>query len=145
MSEKEVEEDISIDDLDDLDEIADAIIDEVIAEIDAKENAVSKERWPRNLYYEIFGAPPEDDLDDNAEAALEMALETLTPREEIVVRMYYKDGMTMDNIGKEFGVVRAGIDEILRTAIRKLRHPRRVCLVKGLGFASDERAQKSES
>lgn len=113
-------------------EIDEEIINEHVDEFfetddDTGEAAESShsEQWPENLYEAIFGAIEAGGpkLDDRAEDVLLGALQNLTPREEIVVRMYYKDKMSIENIAKEFGVVRARIDEILRTAIRKLRSP----------------------
>ncbi len=56
-------------------------------------------------------------------------LDTLTPREEIVVRLRYglDDGRprTLEEVGKEFGVTRERIRQIEAKALRKLRHPSR--------------------
>lgn len=113
------------------DEFDEALIDELVAEIveadgDTGEAAESShsEHLAENLYCAIFGAADRPELGEGTEEVLLSALQHLTPREEIVVRMYYNDKMSMDSIAKEFGVARARIDEILRTAIRKLRHPK---------------------
>ncbi len=56
-------------------------------------------------------------------------LDTLTPREEMVVRLRYglDDGRprTLEEVGKEFGVTRERIRQIEAKALRKLRHPSR--------------------
>ena len=56
-------------------------------------------------------------------------LDTLTPREEMVLRLRYgiDDGhpRTLEEVGKEFGVTRERIRQIEAAALRKLRHPQR--------------------
>lgn len=56
-------------------------------------------------------------------------LDTLTPREEKVLRLRYglDDGhpRTLEEVGKEFGVTRERIRQIEAKALRKLRHPSR--------------------
>lgn len=79
--------------------------------------------------------------DSNAAAPQDMAaftllkeqllsiLDTLTPREEMVLRLRYgiDDGhpRTLEEVGKEFGVTRERIRQIEAKALRKLRHPSR--------------------
>ena len=54
-------------------------------------------------------------------------LDTLTPREEKVLRLRYglDDGRprTLEEVGKEFNVTRERIRQIEAKALRKLRHP----------------------
>ena len=56
-------------------------------------------------------------------------LDTLTPREEKVLRLRYgiDDGIprTLEEVGKEFNVTRERIRQIEAKALRKLRHPSR--------------------
>ena len=73
---------------------------------------------------------PEDHMIDEALiTALNEALETLTDREEKVLRMRYGllDGRnyTLEEVGKEFGVTRERIRQIESKALRKLRAPSR--------------------
>ncbi|MFP5521585.1 RNA polymerase sigma factor RpoD [Peptococcus simiae] len=60
---------------------------------------------------------------------LEEVLETLTPREEKVLRLRFglNDGRsrTLEEVGQEFGVTRERIRQIEAKALRKLRHPSR--------------------
>ena len=62
------------------------------------------------------------------EATLEI-LETLTPREAIVLRMRFGIEMntdhTLEEVGKQFDVTRERIRQIEAKALRKLRHPSR--------------------
>lgn len=80
-------------------------------------------------------------VDENAQAPSDMVetsmlkeqligvLDTLTPREEKVLRLRYgiDDGRprTLEDVGKEFNVTRERIRQIEAKALRKLRHPSR--------------------
>ncbi len=78
-----------------------------------------------------------------AEAAIEkdltdqtsLVLETLTPREEKVLRMRFgigeKQDYTLEEVGKVLGVTRERVRQIEAKAIRRLRHPTRAKLLKG--------------
>jgi len=80
---------------------------------------------------------PDDDVPAPAEAAaftllkeqLMEVLDTLTPREEKVLRLRFglDDGRarTLEEVGKEFNVTRERIRQIEAKALRKLRHPSR--------------------
>ncbi|MBQ6061887.1 MAG: RNA polymerase sigma factor RpoD [Clostridia bacterium] len=80
---------------------------------------------------------PDDDAPAPAEAAsftlmkeqLMDVLDTLTPREEKVLRLRFglDDGhqRTLEEVGKEFNVTRERIRQIEAKALRKLRHPSR--------------------
>ena len=79
--------------------------------------------------------------DDSAQSPLEAAsqtllreqllsvIETLTPREQKVIRMRYgldnSHPRTLEEVGKEFNVTRERIRQIEAKALRKLRHPNR--------------------
>jgi len=80
---------------------------------------------------------PDEDASEPAEAAsftllkeqLSEVLNTLTPREEKVLRLRFgiEDGRTrtLEEVGKEFNVTRERIRQIEAKALRKLRHPSR--------------------
>jgi RNA polymerase primary sigma factor len=80
---------------------------------------------------------PDDDVPAPADAAaftllkeqLMDVLDTLTPREEKVLRLRFglDDGRarTLEEVGKEFNVTRERIRQIEAKALRKLRHPSR--------------------
>lgn len=80
---------------------------------------------------------PDEDAPPPAEAAaynllkeqLKEVLDTLTPREEKVLRLRFglDDGRarTLEEVGREFNVTRERIRQIEAKALRKLRHPSR--------------------
>ena len=80
---------------------------------------------------------PDDDAPAPAEVAaftllkeqLMEVLDTLTPREEKVLRLRFglDDGKarTLEEVGREFNVTRERIRQIEAKALRKLRHPSR--------------------
>lgn len=80
---------------------------------------------------------PDDDAPAPQDAAshtllkeqLKEVLDTLTPREEKVLRLRFglEDGRsrTLEEVGKEFNVTRERIRQIEAKALRKLRHPSR--------------------
>lgn len=80
---------------------------------------------------------PDDDAPAPADAASHMllkeqlseVLDTLTPREEKVLRLRFglEDGRsrTLEEVGREFNVTRERIRQIEAKALRKLRHPSR--------------------
>ncbi len=80
---------------------------------------------------------PDDDAPAPADAAaftllkeqLMSVLSTLTPREEMVLKLRFglEDGRarTLEEVGKEFKVTRERIRQIEAKALRKLRHPSR--------------------
>jgi RNA polymerase primary sigma factor len=61
-------------------------------------------------------------------------LKTLSPREEKIIRMRFgigeKDYYTLEEVGKNFGVTKERIRQIESIALRKLKHPNRVKLLK---------------
>lgn len=74
-------------------------------------------------------APAESASFNLLKEQLEEVLDTLTPREEKVLRLRFglDDGRprTLEEVGQEFGVTRERIRQIEAKALRKLRHPSR--------------------
>ncbi len=63
------------------------------------------------------------------------AIDTLTPREQKVIRLRYglddAHSRTLEEVGREFNVTRERIRQIEAKALRKLRHPNRCKRLKG--------------
>jgi len=74
-------------------------------------------------------SPTESAAQDILRAQLMAVIETLTPREQKVIRLRYglddNHSRTLEEVGKEFNVTRERIRQIEAKALRKLRHPNR--------------------
>ena len=78
--------------------------------------------------------PDRDLLHESLRTEIERALETLTPREADVIRLYFGLGdqhpMTLEEIGETFDLTRERVRQIKEKAIRRLRHTSRNKLLK---------------
>ncbi len=76
-----------------------------------------------------FAGPHEEVTSENLQFFTRNALNTLTPREEKVLRLRFGIGEqsdhTLEEVGKDFEVTRERIRQIEAKALRKLRHPSR--------------------
>ncbi len=76
-----------------------------------------------------FKSPSESAAQDILKTQLLLVIETLTPREQKVIRLRYglddNHPRTLEEVGKEFNVTRERIRQIEAKALRKLRHPNR--------------------
>ena len=74
-------------------------------------------------------SPADAVININLKDMTEEVLNTLTPREERIIKMRFglEDGTerTLEEVGKKFGVTRERIRQIEAKALRKLRHPSR--------------------
>ncbi|MEK7689179.1 MAG: RNA polymerase sigma factor RpoD [Deltaproteobacteria bacterium] len=80
-------------------------------------------------------SPAEAAIESDLSDQTKRVLATLTPREEKVLRMRFgvgeKQDYTLEEVGKVLGVTRERVRQIEAKAIRRLRHPTRVKLLKG--------------
>jgi len=91
-----------------------------------------------NLYDVLrSGESPNPDKDlilDSLRTEIERALETLTPREADVVRLYFglanEHPMTLEEIGETFDLTRERVRQIKEKAIRRLKHTSRSKILK---------------
>jgi len=91
-----------------------------------------------NLYDVLnTGESPNPDrtlLHESLRTEIERALETLTPREADVVRLYFGLGnqhaMTLEEIGETFDLTRERVRQIKEKAIRRLKHTSRSKILK---------------
>lgn len=91
------------------------------------------------LLEEIYGVKIADKLDsiDIAYAGLEAALHLLEKREIMALKLRYFDGLTLRDAGQQIenkangltGITPTCFQQILNKAFRKLRHPKRICLL----------------
>lgn len=101
--------------------------------------------WPYNLVDEIFKEPTEDVLNYDQLAGLQNALDTLTDRERKVVYLYYRNGLTLRQVGEMESVGPVRIRQILAKSLRKLRHPSRANQIRlGAELAAKESYVKTK-
>ena len=78
--------------------------------------------------------PDKDLLHDSLRTEIERALETLTPREADVIRLYFglagQHSMTLEEIGETFDLTRERVRQIKEKAIRRLKHTSRSKILK---------------
>jgi RNA polymerase sigma factor (sigma-70 family) len=66
----------------------------------------------------------EEELDsESLREAMNTCVSQLTEREQKILKMYYEDGMSHEDIAKEMGLCAGRIGQIHAKALRKLRHP----------------------
>ncbi|TXD83379.1 sigma-70 family RNA polymerase sigma factor [Subsaximicrobium wynnwilliamsii] len=78
--------------------------------------------------------PDKDLMHESLRTEIERALETLTPREADVIRLYFGLGnqhpMTLEEIGETFDLTRERVRQIKEKAIRRLKHTSRSKILK---------------
>jgi len=84
---------------------------------------MTDQEYAARIYRRVFHVG--DDGGDAYTRGIMQALDTLCPREQIVLSSYYRHGKTQEQIGKEIGLARASVGHIVQKAILKLRHPSR--------------------
>jgi len=85
--------------------------------------------------------PDKELMHESLKTEIERALETLTPREADVIRLYFGLGenypMTLEEIGETFELTRERVRQIKEKAIRRLKHTSRSKILKtyfGISF-----------
>ena len=78
--------------------------------------------------------PDKELLHESLRTEIERALETLTPREADVIRLYFglagQHSMTLEEIGETFDLTRERVRQIKEKAIRRLKHTARSKILK---------------
>ncbi|XCP85853.1 sigma-70 family RNA polymerase sigma factor [Roseburia hominis] len=90
--------------------------------------------YPLNLLRDI---PVGQILSDDQLKGLEYVLGQLTEREQMVLEYRYVKGMNYSEIGAAFELTGSRIQQIIKRALRKLRHPARTAYIRE-GFAAHE-------
>ena len=95
--------------------------------------------------YDVLGSldskrPDSNLMDQSLKEEIERALQTLTPRESDVLKLYFgieasaKANLTLEEIGMKFDLTRERVRQIKEKAIRRLKHSSRsAILLKYLG------------
>ena len=79
--------------------------------------------WPKNLYVAILGEDDGKVLNERAGDVFSEALQTLTPQDEIVIRLRYKEQKCLADVAKELNAAYDDIRAVEGHAFRKMRHP----------------------
>lgn len=80
--------------------------------------------WQDAIFGAIVGNRYKDAYSyDGFTESVEKEISTLSEREQKILYLRYKEGLTLEEVGKEFGVTRERIREIEAKALRRLRHP----------------------
>jgi hypothetical protein len=91
-----------------------------------KKSTTTEAPYPYNLVDEILPveAPERALMDDDQLKGLDYAINTyLSDRERDILILYFKDGLTLDDVGAIEHVTRERVRQIVAKACRKLRHP----------------------
>ncbi|MCL2409386.1 MAG: hypothetical protein FWC96_07210 [Oscillospiraceae bacterium] len=76
------------------------------------------------IYCQVFNKPT-DNRDAYVRGVLD-AVSTLEPREQIALECYYRQGNSLEQVGQDIGGVgKYAADNVVKKAMRKLRHPSR--------------------
>ncbi len=75
---------------------------------------------------ELPAAPDDIASAKELEEAVKVALETLTPRQELVIRKRFFEGKTLEEVGEDLGVSSERARQIEAKAFRRLRHQSRL-------------------
>jgi RNA polymerase primary sigma factor len=127
-----------------VDEIAEALdlsADEVETSLRNNTRAVSMDAplgddSDAGTLYDVLGStdsrkPDADLMDQSLKEEVERALQTLTPREADVLKLYFgiepsvKSNLTLEEIGMKFDLTRERVRQIKEKAIRRLKHSSR--------------------
>ena len=102
-------------------------------------------RWPLNLWSAVFRKPMgAEDLPDNWQTVLTHVMETLpTQRKREVLLYYFRDDMTLQEIGNVYGTTGEPVRQHAEKAIRMLRHPSRQTLM-AFGWRNGNEAMEKD-
>lgn len=110
-------------------------------------NTTIEAPYPYNLLAEILPDGEYEIMDDDQQDGLAYAIgNSLTQREHDMLLLYYRDGLTLEQVGAQNSVTRERVRQIVAKACRKLRHPSaRYWIVKGYRVASGELGEKQKA
>ena len=75
--------------------------------------------------------PEEAFCKQDVERVINEVLQTLSPREEQIIRRHIMEDETFDKIGEEMGCTGANVHAITQRVLQKLREPRRARVLRG--------------
>lgn len=85
--------------------------------------------YPDNLIDMFFADDADVDItyiEEHFDENFTALLETLSPRESECIRLYFKEGYTLESVAKQKGVTRERVRQIIAKGLRRLKHPSRI-------------------
>lgn len=85
--------------------------------------------YPDNLIDLFFSDDADVDItyiEEHFDKNFTELLLTLSPRESECIRLYFKEGYTLESIAKQKGVTRERVRQIIAKGLRRLKHPSRI-------------------
>ena len=89
--------------------------------------------WVNRLYRTILGEDGKE-LNERAESVFLEVFQILTPCEEKIILLRYKENKTLDEVGREFNITRDRVKEIESIALIKLRRPGNIYYIRRQGI-----------
>lgn len=113
--------------------------DEYLKLRESIKNAIPTRKWTEDLFCAVVGLPVTavscGKIPPDVDETMINAIDSLTSREQTVIRGYYQDRKTEREIAEELGLSTSRIQQIESHAMRKLRHPSRLAyIVYGNGY-----------
>lgn len=85
--------------------------------------------YPDNLINIFFADDADADIiyiEEHFDENFTALLETLSLRESECIRLYFKEGYTLESVAKQLGVSRERIRQIISKGLRRLKHPAKI-------------------
>lgn len=85
--------------------------------------------YPDNLIDLFFADDADVDIvyiEEHFDENFTALLGTLSPRERECIRLYFKEGYTLESIGNQLGVTRERVRQIISKGLRRMKHPSRL-------------------
>lgn len=85
--------------------------------------------YPNNLIDMFFADDPDVDIvyvEEHFDKNFTDLLETLSPKEKECIRLYFKEGYTLEAIGNQLGVTRERVRQIISRGLQRMKHPSRL-------------------
>lgn len=115
-------------------------IDRAIASLKGQIELKIVDAYPYNLAYALFKGDycNEADIEEKAYTltayGIERGLATLTTREREVLDFRFRQRKTLEKIGRHYGFTREYIRQIEAKALRKLKHPKCLAVMKAYSY-----------
>lgn len=84
-----------------------------------------KDAYPKNLYKHIVDTDDDIEMTPELAGSIEYVIISInSERESDIIHLYYKDGLSLKDIGIKYGVRPERIRQIKAKTLRRMRHPK---------------------